>query len=137
MRGEKQLFLKSILSTLGSPPHARGKGTFTAGQAAWRGITPACAGKSWTLRSKLIQFKDHPRMRGEKTASPIVWLWEKGSPPHARGKVRLRKQGKSWRRITPACAGKSVQQPDGQSCGWDHPRMRGEKPSPSSCLLCR
>ena len=52
-----------------------------------------------------------------------------GSPPHARGRP-AKKAGSSFeRRITPACAGKTVSLPQALGLGRDHPRMRGEDTS--------
>ena len=85
----------------------RGKAFSAAIEISGMRITPACAGKSTTAPSPIMQMQDHPRMCGEKYL---------GAPVAMRGC-----------RITPACAGKS-------SCTvfifyphWDHPRMCGEK----------
>ena len=50
-----------------------------------------------------------------------------GSPPLARGKVKLKQLADSGIRITPACAGKSVTARHLLSICRDHPRLRGEK----------
>ena len=70
-------------------------------------ITPACAGKSGSLRFSTARCRDHPRMCGEK----LTWYNEQGD----------------YVRITPAYAGKSKCHL--VSCGhiWDHPRVCGEK----------
>ncbi len=47
-------------------------------------------------------------MRGEKMRNGYEWTSSRGSPPHARGKVRLGDFITSVIRITPACAGKSL-----------------------------
>ena len=90
-------------------------------------ITPACAGKSLTSYVPDGEWKDHPRMRGEKPSSALSHLLVKGSPPHARGKVR--RAGVDGRRmgITPACAGKRRMEAISCLSKKDHPRMRGEK----------
>ena len=115
---------------MGSPPHARGKAA-----TSWRSglpdrITPARAGKSKSERifSKFIQ--DHPRTRGEKHRRARDFWYVRGSPPHARGKVRCVDTVAGIERITPARAGKSHF--FGRlfcGCG-DHPRTRGEKQIP-------
>ena len=72
-------------------------------------------------------FRDHPRMRGEKGPEELVALTNEGSPPHARGK-ELRLIAKFHIiGITPACAGKSICVTNCRVTNWDHPRMRGEK----------
>ena len=66
-------------------------------------------------------------MRGEKLHRFRKLRFRQGSPPHARGKVRLKHVTTQSRRITPACAGKRQGWgPLGQATE-DHPRMRGEK----------
>ena len=71
-------------------------------------------------------MRDHPRMRGEDTTLKKLEYPSIGSPPHARGrlKIDLPYMARAW--ITPACAGKTA---DPLSCIGrveDHPRMRGE-----------
>ena len=44
-RGEKQISLKSVVATSGSPPHARGKAQVVKRGDLPAGITPARAGK--------------------------------------------------------------------------------------------
>ena len=67
MRGEKLCYGLEWKRFGGSPPHARGKVIITDFFTGFPGITPACAGKSFFLLSYLLDCKDHPRMRGEKT----------------------------------------------------------------------
>ena len=66
-------------------------------------------------------------MCGEKAAKVIAVVTLVGSPPRVRGKVSYPVVVYASRRITPACAGKSVA---GQLSGRhlpDHPRVCGEK----------
>ena len=46
LRGEKKNVASVMVSCLGSPPLARGKGVSVDGDTIGTGITPACAGKS-------------------------------------------------------------------------------------------
>ena len=88
MRGEKA-FRKAFNSIrLGSPPHARGKGSCMLRRSAARRITPACAGKRNALHGCNPCAEDHPRMRGEKREKWKHRSRYPGSPPHARGKVK-------------------------------------------------
>ena len=107
MRGEKRKMKHGLPCARGSPPHARGKGGDTPEEAQVGRITPACAGKSQPKPRLISETQDHPRMRGEKSAYQAQVVAGKGSPPHARGKVRREKQADGETRITPACAGKS------------------------------
>ena len=86
MRGEKRFPFERLAVDEGSPPHARGKVSKFHSPNLAGGITPACAGKRHNALSNPFQFKDHPRMRGEK--AHIQWKigLPTGSPPHARGK---------------------------------------------------
>ena len=87
MRGEKNAVNTSPRGTLGSPPHARGKGGSNGANGQAGGITPACAGKRICYKSLDTALGDHPRMRGEKKIDTNTWQPSLGSPPHARGKV--------------------------------------------------
>ena len=66
MRGEKFLTRTGYLKDEGSSPHARGKVTGEEGKGQYDRIIPACAGKSIHDLMNLLDFQDHPRMRGEK-----------------------------------------------------------------------
>ena len=107
MCGEKLQQRQAGQAQAGSPPHVRGKvGTHTARKIA-AGITPACAGKSFSfLRSTIIRL-DHPRMCGEKQDVLADLLDKWGSPPHVRGKASDTRSPVAMHR--------------------DHPRMCGEK----------
>ena len=66
-------------------------------------------------------------MCGEKpvpTMRPDSWA---GSSPHVRGKVTYKDSGKNANRITPACAGKSLNGARMAANSKDHPRVCGEK----------
>ena len=88
MCGEKAPCSFLSASTVGSPPHVRGKGQGT---------------KQWAAQSR-----DHPRMCGEKLYTPCIIAPRVGSPPHVRGKVSSVLTGFCGTRITPACAGKRL-----------------------------
>ena len=65
MRGEYREYPYIRNRKPGSPPHARGILFSFAFQAINAGITPACAGNTY---SEVVGFEnrwDHPRMRGE------------------------------------------------------------------------
>ena len=119
------------------------------------GITPACAGKSYSAlltndrlegspplaRGKVKSTKraiwpprDHPRLRGEKSRGSEAMGLKLGSPPLARGKATawICSAVKGW--ITPACAGKRTVWVDGFDFPEDHPRLRGEKDGDAHAL---
>ena len=132
MRGEKDGARAGAQTGKGSPPLARGKGFCFAKVRRAAGITPACAGKSFSMKAAFAQAQDHPRLRGEKLCVPPVSRLPQGSPPLARGKAQFAVKAPRPGGITPACAGK---RPNAMPvpAGWrDHPRLRGEK-LPESC----
>ena len=71
------------------------------------GITPAYAGKRYTITSTGIVYQDHPRLCGEKLDLLICPVYD-------------------WR-ITPAYAGKSAEPDKSHNQLQDHPRLCGEK----------
>ena len=127
MRGEKSMIGENQVDYRGSPPRARGKAHFSTMPSALPGITPACAGKSQCHQMIAGFLRDHPRVRGEKSAMLSCRFAPQGSPPHVRGKVHS--GGKSLHAIgiTPACAGKSAADSELMLGIRDHPRVCGEK----------
>ena len=127
MCGEKlsaQFFRRPAL---GSPPRVRGKAYLNTGTSAAPGITPACAGKSETVRPCSLSSWDHPRVCGEKVLDIAPSSPRKGSPPRVRGKVKFRLLKLLLVGITPACAGKRRTTQSPITTPWDHPRVCGEK----------
>ena len=49
------------------------------------GITPACAGNSWTGTTKGTAITDHPRVCGEQVPALMGKAMIEGSPPRVRG----------------------------------------------------
>ena len=88
----------------------RGKGAYNGTGIVGIRITPAYAGKSSMKTRLTLERRDHPRLCGEKLDFIFEYGFQLGSPPPMRGKahiwVHLRLDG----RITPAYAGKSIQQ---------------------------
>ena len=56
----------------GSPPLARGTGSVAALRSARAGITPACAGNRPIRIDYSIQYRDHPRLRGEQVSHSYI-----------------------------------------------------------------
>ena len=113
LRGEKFLRRFFDVLLLGSPPLTRGKGQLT--------------------RKMGRTLRDHPRLRGEKVRGEAGVLKSPGSPPLTRGKGRYTGRPDPADRITPAYAGKSCKTVYPDPRRGDHPRLRGEKFSPSVC----
>ena len=108
MRGEDSTMPRLPTSVGGSPPHARGRHSYDATTDMRVRITPACAGKTVGKTFIIGRTTDHPRMRGEDALASSAAFWASGSPPHARGRRRAGRRPNGPRRITPACAGKTV-----------------------------
>ena len=126
MRGEYPQALRIGLLILGSPPLARGILQRRRDISIDLGITPACAGNTDSVSCPKLRLRDHPRLRGEYTASlSRLALWE-GSPPLARGIQDrcTKKEAERW--ITPACAGNTQRHLNFRGLPEDHPRLRGE-----------
>ena len=127
MGGEKLCGRYQVRQRHGSPPHGRGKESWTIQVGGCTRITPAWAGKRAVLDCCAGIVQDHPRMGGEKSISAPSFCPGTGSPPHGRGKGRRKTLRHSTKRITPAWAGKSSNTPLFSRREQDHPRMGGEK----------
>ena len=127
MCGEKIYSVRDNIGEQGSPPHVRGKVSAFALHLSGHGITPACAGKRAVATVNKFIAWDHPRMCGEKMHMLLCVPASYGSPPHMRGKGRVRHVFLPFSGITPAHAGKSSILVAHWSAVWDHPRTCGEK----------
>ena len=127
MCGEKQFGQMMQQFQQGSPPRMRGKDAAAGRQGHRIGITPAYAGKSYSLALFLGLHRDHPRVCGEKRLRAAPSHPITGSPPRVWGKgQRLLAKNPEFG-ITPAYAGKSLGLRCRPGSGWDHPRVCGEK----------
>ena len=70
--GEKHDCVALPACLYGSPPPMRGKDRNEPIYNICRGITPAYAGKSLRTGQRLIIFRDHPRLCGEKVN--LCWI---------------------------------------------------------------
>ena len=102
MGGEKCSRWDYTPAEWGSPPHGRGKEVFPFVPFLPLGITPAWAGKSYRVYTRLCGRGDHPRMGGEKLPRLYSPMWPWGSPPRRRGKVQLDDPEEGDLGITPA-----------------------------------
>ena len=125
--GEKALLDQVLSWSSGSPPRMRGKGPLGNHLLLPSGITPEYAGKSAQKWPIMPKKRDHPRVCGEKSATPLMCFPLRGSPPRMRGKVSSHMPFCVRGGITPAYAGKSEPFTGEISGAWDHPRVCGEK----------
>ena len=87
VRGEKGNMPQTQMIQQGSPPRARGEEDVATVRKNRIGITPACAGRSPNRLYACSVQRDHPRVRGEKSARGSCAGKQAGSPPRARGEV--------------------------------------------------
>ena len=106
--GEKLPSSGNSTVTMGSPPPMRGKDKNDDFGVQQIGITPAYAGKSIVERRCKSQWRDHPRLCGEKVSAVGVFSPFNGSPPPMRGKGEAPDLSYHTERITPAYAGKRI-----------------------------
>ena len=125
--GEKYTCAAVRACRLGSPPRVRGKVARRGLAFSGFGITPACAGKRASSFHSMLTRWDHPRVCGEKQLGKNATDYTLGSPPRVRGKAVYEAFGFTLRRITPACAGKSLRSLTVWRGLRDHPRVCGEK----------
>ena len=125
--GEKSISTTSTAQTAGSPPRMRGKEVPENTYQLKHRITPAYAGKRFCVRWNIGNFRDHPRVCGEKMYGLLGASFALGSPPRMRGKGRVLPVFDSLTGITPAYAGKSVYFAIFCDFVEDHPRVCGEK----------
>ena len=126
MRGEYKLPDTKLLMGTGSPPLARGILLIFSSYAVKPRITPACAGNTGHEMQLNSHYLDHPRLRGEYQVTPSMLFADLGSPPLARGILQSVAATYLSVRITPACAGNTLDGRLIQLSPRDHPRVRGE-----------
>ena len=74
-----------------------------------------------------VPLEDHPRVCGEQMFSKEETASYKGSPPRVRGTAPAKSFLRLPKRITPACAGNSLQGCVFSAFAQDHPRVCGEQ----------
>ena len=124
--GENRTDAWSVYLYMGSPPRVRGKHQILPDRSGWRGITPACAGKTEFCRFGDADGRDHPRVCGENPSLALAVSELLGSPPRVRGKPSARGLSRTRPGITPACAGKTARSAWRFMAVRDHPRVCGE-----------
>ena len=90
------------------------------------GITPADAGKTVEHESWEANMQDHPRGCGENGIDSSKNVNMLGSPPRMRGKLDSQSHNHVPTRITPADAGKTLENRADGARAEDHPRGCGE-----------
>ena len=115
---------------IGSSPHTRGAQVLGDDLGMDLGIIPAYAGSTRVGRRPCRRSGDHPRIRGEHSTVPTSAIKHEGSSPHTRGARQAILPVSSLARIIPAYAGSTKSLDIRRNSSQDHPRIRGEHPSP-------
>ena len=121
---------RTVTDTMGSSPLTRGK-PLGAGQYAIHGrLIPAHAGKTVLAAARPVEYKAHPRSRGENAKAAPRRPKAAGSSPLTRGKRPDSPVLAALRRLIPAHAGKTAARRRECHCRAAHPRSRGENLGP-------
>ena len=126
LRGEHSGKIGASSLQIGSSPLTRGTPARPADHPHEFGIIPAYAGNTTLLAAHIQISGDHPRLRGEHSWSISASTCCLGSSPLTRGTLAFIRQSQHRLGIIPAYAGNTRSRGIGQTCGWDHPRLRGE-----------
>ena len=124
--GENELLQERWARARGSSPRVRGKRVGNRCVSTWKGLIPACAGKTILETALTIAFKAHPRVCGENPITTGVIFTLPGSSPRVRGKLDLVQNCVIVAGLIPACAGKTAPQRPHRNRRWAHPRVCGE-----------
>ena len=128
-RGENSPQKRRSPGWAGSSPLTRGKLSPEEEVARLGGLIPAHAGKTFSIASRMICRRAHPRSRGENAKCRWPTSRARGSSPLTRGKRAYDGHAAALGGLIPAHAGKTWRS-SCQSCWWGaHPRSRGENGS--------
>ena len=94
----------------------------------FRGLIPACAGKTICRRRRRSNGPAHPRVCGENGRCHAGLPVPNGSSPRVRGKHANKTSQKSRTGLIPACAGKTMVRARSSGLARAHPRVCGENP---------
>ena len=126
LRGEHLRVKGILLRLIGSPPPTRGTRFWLNNTPSNFGITPASAGNTHKYSQSCLCSWDHPRLRGEHSASSFLNKIFTGSPPPTRGTLLSMMIDTCSIGITPAYAGNTLSKRLRSYLIGDHPRLRGE-----------
>ena len=126
MCGEHKIWIPARVSPSGSSPHVRGARRIIPAPPRRRGIIPACAGSTSTIRDVCYRHGDHPRMCGEHYNGDMSKIDKQGSSPHVRGALGPFPHVRPQRGIIPACAGSTAANaPTPKTIVGSSPHVRG------------
>ena len=124
--GENLRWVDKVGLFVGSSPRVRGKLQELHIGCAFRGLIPACAGKTSLFWVCWLAWWAHPRVCGENPTHVADAVDETGSSPRVRGKLTYALEIKASGGLIPACAGKTSDPPISPLSHRTHPRVCGE-----------
>ena len=116
----------------GLPPPARGSRRDAARRDGVGGSTPACAGITDTVWTRIPAGPVYPRLRGDHVCGASASSVLRGLPPPARGSLLQALQRGFDLRSTPACAGITAPTRCQARTAAVYPRLRGDHGAPTS-----
>ncbi len=128
LRGEHDFNGGACPQVSGSSPPTRGARGRCCGRSVRGRIIPAYAGSTAVHGCAVVHRWDHPRLRGEHLVVRDLITPDQGSSPPTRGALAALVGGPCRRRIIPAYAGSTADDPHGHVDWQDHSRLRGEHP---------
>ncbi len=113
-------------SSSGTPPRRRGGRPDARPEDPDRRNTPASAGRTPALSTRITPPSEHPRVGGEDAAFLAVRALGHGTPPRRRGGPAPPGRPDAQHRNTPASAGRTSATLSRASARAEHPRVGGE-----------
>ena len=133
--GEQGVALPQLIVGYGSAPRVRGTEHGGNHRAFDNRFSPACAGNSRRQRRIEAHRAVQPRVCGEQIAPHLRYSNKYGSAPRVRGTGAVVLRLAPCRRFSPACAGNSRDDRDGNSRKQVQPRVCGEQEALKSVCL--
>ena len=128
VRGDRPESGLLSLSSLASPPRARGSTFATGPYPTDTVVSPACAGIDPLQNRNPAEPERLPRVRGDRPYRRKAQPYRAVSPPRARGSTCWIKKESTNFGVSPACAGIDLTRTHSASCSLSLPRVRGDRP---------
>ena len=107
VRGEDNLFICHVMSSLETPPRAWGRRTFKDFYSIPNGNTPTCVGKTASNSRFIVFSRKHPHVRGEDITGEQLADAIAETPPRAWGRLFALATLAARFGNTPTCVGKT------------------------------
>jgi len=134
MRGDRPGWYIHLAEAIAFTPHARGSTRRYGRHGSGWYVYPACAGIDQIDVPSQPLFGRLPRMRGDRPPRLSLSLIVISFTPHARGSTFNALPPSARKSVYPACAGIDRPRVYGEVGCWSLPRMRGDRPQPTSTI---